>query len=150
VREELRLRAAVWMLISAIIVRELAPFRFSSTPGSFSWMPFQTAIENERQGAAISLLREAFDYGGLVWLLSAARASYGRAGLVTVALAAVLGAMQMYVPLRHASITGPVTACLLAVGMAMTGTRPQSAGDSARSAGGPQLASRRESPERGE
>jgi VanZ family protein len=118
-RERVRLRVSIGMLAVAVLISELAPFRFSSMPGEFSWIPFQ-AIETERQGMVLALFRKAFDYGGLVWLLYLAGASYARAGVAVAVFVGVLEAVQRYVPGRHPSITDPVLIVLIAMGLALT------------------------------
>src|SRR5207247_10521294 len=104
-RERARLRVGLGALATVVVILELAPFEFSSTPAQFSWIPFQTAIETERQGMALALFRKAFDYGGLVWLLYLAGISYLRAGVLVGVFAGVLAGVQCDVLGREPSHT---------------------------------------------
>lgn len=110
-----RLRAGLWLLALAILLRELAPFHFSSTPSSFTWIPFVPTFESERQSAVVILFRKAFDYGGLVWLAGEQGISYLRAGTAAAAALAALEALQRYLPGRTPETTDSVLVLLLTV-----------------------------------
>lgn len=114
-REKLRLRAALWMLASAIVLRELAPFRFSELPSRFSWIPFGATLDSENFSAVLVIFRKAFEYGAAVWLLRARGVSYAPAGVTVAAALAVLEAAQRYLPGRTPEITDSVLALLLAL-----------------------------------
>jgi VanZ family protein len=114
-REPIRLRAAVWFLAVAIVLRELAPFHFVAAPSAFSWIPFEPTLDSERQSALVILFRKAFDYGTMVWLLEASGVSYARAGAVVAAALAALEAAQRYLPGRTPESTDAVLTLLLTV-----------------------------------
>ena len=111
----IRLPAGVCLLASAIVLRELSPFHFSPTPQPFSWIPFAATFDSERQSAIVILLRKAFEYGALVWLLRAWGISYARATVAVAGLLAVLEAIQRYLPGRTPEITDSVLTLLMAL-----------------------------------
>jgi hypothetical protein len=103
--ERKRLPAGAVLLASATVLRELSPFRFAPTPHPFSWIPFAATFNSERQSAAVILLRKAFEYGALVWLLRTRGISYVRSAVVVAGWLAVLEAIQRYLPGRTPAIT---------------------------------------------
>ena len=112
-----RLAAGVLLLASAIVLRELSPFRLAETPHHFSWIPFAATFESERQSATVILLRKAFEYGALVWLFRAQGISYARAAVTVAGSLAVMEAFQRYLPGRTPEITDSVVALLMAVAL---------------------------------
>ncbi len=116
-RERVRLRAAAGFLAAAIVLRELAPFHFAGPPSAFSWIPFWSTFDSERQSALVILLRKAFDYGAMVWLLRAAGVSCVRAGAVVAAALAALEVAQRYLPGRIPESTDAILALLLTVSL---------------------------------
>ena len=111
--ERKRLHAGVFLLASATVLRELSPFHFSETPHAFSWIPFAATFDSERQSAIVILLRKAFEYGALAWLLRAEGISYARAALAVAGSLAVLEAIERYLPGRTPEITDSVVALLM-------------------------------------
>jgi VanZ family protein len=112
-----RLGAGLGVVLSALLLRELAPFHWSAAAAPFQWIPFVPTLESERQSAVVIITRKAFDYGAAVWLLRAAGWSYARAG--TCAAAALLGLelLQRHLPGRTAESTDAVLALLMAVAL---------------------------------
>jgi VanZ family protein len=103
--------AGACLLAAAIVLRELAPFRFAAEPGPFSWLPFSGTLAADRLPAVLVLFRKAYAYGAMVWLLR----SWGplRAG---AALAASLAAMewaQRWMPGRTPEITDSVLVLIM-------------------------------------
>src|SRR6185369_3516549 len=76
-----RVRAGAGVLAAAIVLRELSPFEFAMPAHAMSWIPFSATLSAERMNAALVLLRKAFEYGTLVWLLRASGLQYWSAGL---------------------------------------------------------------------
>jgi len=113
--ERKRLPAGVFLLASATVLRELSPFRFAPTPHPFSWIPFAATFNSERQSATVILLRKAFEYGALVWLLRTWGISYVRAAVALAGSLAVLEAVQRYLPGRTPEITDSVLTLLMAL-----------------------------------
>jgi VanZ family protein len=112
-----RVRAALCMLLSALLLRELAPFHFADYPAAFSWIPFSATLDSERQTAIVILLRKAFDYGAAVWLLRRAGWPYARAGACLAAALLGLELLQRYLPGRTPESTDPVLALLMALAL---------------------------------
>jgi VanZ family protein len=112
-----RLRAGAWILVSAVVLRELAPFHFVSHPVQFSWMPFYGTLSGERDSAGVILLRKLFDYGAAVWVLHAGGWSYSRAGGVVAAALFGLELAQQYLPGRTPESTDAVLALLMALAL---------------------------------
>jgi VanZ family protein len=109
-----RVRAAAGVLAAAIVLRELAPFEFVAQARAMSWIPFSATLAGERLSAALVLLRKAFEYGALVWLLRASGLRYRSAGLSVAAVLMLLETAQCYLPNRQPEITDAVVAGLLA------------------------------------
>jgi VanZ family protein len=109
-----RVRAAAAMLAAAIVLRELSPFEFSTQARSMSWIPFLATLDAERLSAALVLLRKAFEYGTLVWLLRASGLRYWSAGVSVAAALVLLETAQRYLPNRQPEITDAAIAGILA------------------------------------
>lgn len=109
-----RVRAAAAMLAAAVVLRELSPFEFTAQARSMSWIPFSATLEAERLTGALVLLRKAFEYGTLVWLLRAWGLRYGSAGASVAAALVLLETAQRYLPNRQPEITDAVIAGILA------------------------------------
>jgi VanZ family protein len=116
-REPVRLRAAVWFLGAAIVLRELAPFHFTAAPSAFTWIPFVPTFDSEWQSALLILFRKAFDYGTMVWLLGASGVSYIRAGAAVAAALLALEAAQRYLPGRTPESTDAVLTVILTISL---------------------------------
>jgi VanZ family protein len=114
-RPKRRLGAGAWIMGSAILAYELAPFHFLAHPQHFSWIPFFATLGSERQTAAVIVLRKAFEYGALVWLLHARGWSYLRSGALLAAALLGLELVQRYLPGRTPESTDAVLAALMAL-----------------------------------
>lgn len=112
--ESSRVRAGAGMLAAAIVLRELSPFQFTARAHALSWVPFLATMAGERLSAALVLLRKAFEYGTLVWLLRASGLRYGSAGVWVAAGLMLLETAQRYLPNRQPEITDSVIAGLFA------------------------------------
>jgi VanZ family protein len=110
-----RVRGATAMLALAIVLRELSPFAFAGPAHAMSWIPFSATLSAERMNAALVLLRKAFEYGSLVWLLRASGLRYWSAGLWVAAGLLLLESLQRYMPNRQAEITDALLAGILAL-----------------------------------
>jgi VanZ family protein len=109
--ERLRTSFVAVSLACAILLRELAPFDFTNEPQPFSWIPFAGIIEDNRGPAAVVLLRKAFDYGAMVWLLRGWGVVSVGAVLATVLTLTEL--VQRYIPGRQPEITDAVLALMM-------------------------------------
>jgi VanZ family protein len=103
------------LLIVAILLRELAPFNFTTSPHAFSWIPFAATLAAERTASVAVFLRKAFEYGAMIWLLRAGKIGYWKAGIAVAAALAVLEAMQCWLPGRQAEITDALLALIMAL-----------------------------------
>jgi VanZ family protein len=125
---KLRLRHGVWIMASAIVLRELAPFHFLSHAARFSWIPFYATLSSERQSAVVILLQKVFDYGAAVWVLHASGRSYACAGGLVAAALFGLELLQRYLPGRTPESTDAVLALLMALALWLaSGFRPPGA-----------------------
>jgi VanZ family protein len=109
-----RVRAGAGMLAAAIMLRELSPFEFTAQARAMSWIPFAATLDAERLNAALVLLRKAFEYGTLVWLLRASGLRYWSAGVSVAAALVLLETAQRYLPNRQPEITDAAIAGILA------------------------------------
>jgi VanZ family protein len=112
--EEPKVTIGICLLAFTIVLRELEPFRFVAAAHSFSWVPFSATFAAERQNAALVLLRKAFEYGAMLWLLRAAGYRYLNAGIATAAALLLLEILQRHLPNRQPEITDALLAALLA------------------------------------
>jgi VanZ family protein len=106
-------QGAAWVLLfAAIVARELAPFHLGSFH-RFSWSPLAASLSAQSTFATVVILRKAFEYGAMVWLLQFSL-GYMAAGVAVAAGLAAMEALQCFLPGRQPEITDP----LLALGMA--------------------------------
>lgn len=105
-----RLRFGVWIALSAILLAELEPFRFTRDAAPFSWIPLGATFENERWGALVILLRKAFLYGSTVWLLARSGISHPVAGGALAVALFILEMVQRHLPGRTPEITDSLVA----------------------------------------
>ena len=117
--ESRRLRAALWWMASALLLRELAPFHLSPHAQPFSWIPFTPTLEAERQSAVVILARKAFDYGAMVWLLRRRNVRYWQGGLAAAGVLFGCERIQVYLPGRTPEITDAVLALVMAAALWM-------------------------------
>jgi VanZ family protein len=115
VEDPARVNLGWWVLFSAIVVRELAPFHFAAPLQRFSWIPFQASFRSGQESAAIVLFGKAFYYAAGVWLSHLRGWSYWSAGLAIGALLLLLEWAQVYLPARTPEITDAVLAGLMAL-----------------------------------
>jgi hypothetical protein len=118
-----RLAAILIVALSAVLLRELAPFHFADHPEAFTWMPFGATLESEWQSAVVIILRKAFDYGAAVWLIHSAGWSYARAAAAVAVPLFVLELLQCYLPGRTPESTDAVLALLMALALWLAGRK---------------------------
>ena len=107
-------RAAPFLLTSALVLGELAPFHFGRAR-AFSWVPFRGIILADWQSGFVVLFRKSFWYGSVIWLWRAA--GYRLAPIVLAVAAALLALewVQIWLPGRVPEITDAVLAVLMGV-----------------------------------
>lgn len=115
IAEHVRERAGWVLAAGAILIHELAPLHFGGPPHGFSWLPLGATIAAGPVSSVIVVLRKAFEYGAMVWLLRAARLGYLTAGVAVASALAIMEAMQSFMPGRHAEITDSLLALLMAL-----------------------------------
>ncbi len=108
-----RVREGAAMLAAAIVLRELSPFTFAGPAHAMSWIPFSATLDSERLNAALVVLRKAFEYGALVWLLRASGLRYRTAGAWVAGGLFLLETAQRYLPNRQAEVTDAAIAIML-------------------------------------
>ena len=113
-RKQRRPALASGMLGVAILLRELEPFRFTSSPAPFGWIPFAASITADRQAALITLCRKAFDYGGILWLFHRRGVRYRISGPVLAGALLAAEWLQRYIPGHIPETADPVLAAILA------------------------------------
>jgi VanZ family protein len=112
--ETSRARGAAVMLAAAIVLRELSPFAFSAQAHAMRWIPFAATLDGERLSAALVILRKAFEYGTMVWLLRASGVRYAYAGAAVAAGLMLLEIAQRHLPNRQPEVTDALIAAILA------------------------------------
>jgi hypothetical protein len=103
-----------WVLmIAAVVLRELAPFRFGGAEQSFSWIPFGASMAAEHASGVAVLARKAFEYGSLVWMLQAGKFRPMIAGVLVAIGVFGMEMMQTHMAGRYPEITDAVIALLM-------------------------------------
>ena len=126
-RLDQRALAAAALLLAAVVVRGLAPFQFTPRAGVFHWVPFTASLEGENFDSAMVLMRKAFDYGAVVWLMAGSGAGLAVAAATTAAVLGSVEVAQLYLPPHTAEITDPLLAVLMAVVLRTAGRRYRAA-----------------------
>jgi len=101
-------------LLLALFQAGLQPGSWSSTPGSFHWLPFTGFLQGSMGQNLQSLLFKCYMYGAAVYLLRLAGTGWRVAGGLTAGCLLVVEVLQVWLPSRTAEITDPVLALLLA------------------------------------
>ncbi|HLY18031.1 MAG TPA: VanZ family protein [Bryobacteraceae bacterium] len=105
-------RAAPVLLAGALVVAELAPFRFGSG-GAFNWVPFRGFFHSTWQSGFVMLFRKSFRYGSLIWIWRGAGCRLTTATAITAGALLALEGVQVYLPGRTPEITDAVLALLM-------------------------------------
>jgi VanZ family protein len=92
------LRAIATLLFVGLVWRELQPFRFSTEPQSFHWIPFATSLAASRGPGILVFMDKIFFYGAAVWFCRGLTRSLHAATLLIAGSLAVLETIQMYIP----------------------------------------------------
>jgi VanZ family protein len=108
------------LMVSLLILRGLAPYRWSSVANPFSWIPFSGFLTADREFGMLTFLRKCFWYGSAIWLLRAARWRLGRAAVVVALLLGAIEVIQIHLPGTVAEITDPLLALILAVTLGLS------------------------------
>lgn len=116
----MRAPAGLFLLLSTILLRDLAPLGNSQVLPDSSWTPFHALFTYDRHAAAAFVSRKAFEYGSIVWLLHRAGFSYPTAGAALTAALAILIAVERYLPGQQISLTDALIAALMAITLGFT------------------------------
>jgi hypothetical protein len=113
-------RAAPFLLTSALVLGELAPFHLGRAR-AFNWVPFRGFLVASWQSGFVVLFRKSFWYGSVIWLW---RGTGYRLAPIVLAVAAgllVLEWAQIWLPGRTPEITDAVLAVLMGGLLALVG-----------------------------
>jgi VanZ family protein len=129
-------RALATIAVLLIVVRELQPFQFGNTAGSFYWVPFSGFLGSTRDSAIRVSSEKFFLYGATVWMIREAGISLWTtaAGVGGLLLAGEFA--QRYLPGRIAESTDPVLAVTAACVMVWLKDRPATRPPAAAAASG--------------
>jgi VanZ family protein len=114
-RQRLRPALLAALLFAGILAAALYPLEFTQRPNTFSWVPLGEFLNGSIVVNATVLVRKAFLYGALVWVLKDAGMRWRSSTALTVAVLAVQEALQTYVPGAPAGVTDPFLAVLMAM-----------------------------------
>jgi hypothetical protein len=102
------------LAVMLLIVRGLAPYRWTSVANSFSWVPFGGLLAGNQYRGLLTFFQKCFWYGSAVWLLRAAGLRIARAAVIVALLLGVIETIQIHLPGRVPEITDPLLALLMA------------------------------------
>ena len=107
-------RAVPFVLAAALVLSELAPFRFTGAQ-TFDWVPFRGLFRTVWQDGFVVLFRKSFWYGSVIWLWRGAGYGLGRTTAAVATALVVLEWAQVCLPGRTPDITDAVLAVLMGV-----------------------------------
>jgi VanZ family protein len=110
-----RRELAIALLFTAsIVVEALAPYRWSSQPHAFTWLPFDGFLRSSVASSVPSFLEKIFHYGALPWLWIRAGVHPAAAAVGAAVLVLGLRRAQMWLPGRSAEISDGLMVLLMA------------------------------------
>ena len=119
--DSIRVGSGWVLMVTAVVLRELAPFRFNAPAHPFSWYPFQATLMASSNDAVPILLRKAFEYGSLVWLMHAGKYRHMVAGALLATGLFGMEMMQTRMAGRSPEITDSVLVLLMALILRLVG-----------------------------
>jgi len=102
------------LMVFMLILRGLAPYHWSSSANTFSWIPFSGFLDADPEFGTLTFLQKSFWYGSAVWLLHAAGWRLTAAALTVALLLGTIEVIQIHLPGRVSEITDPLLALILA------------------------------------
>jgi VanZ family protein len=102
-RNESRVRLVFYVGTIALLAHELLPWRLSSTPQSFLWVPFSGSLLSGRNYQP--LLEKIFWYSAVLWALLVYHRSDWRAVLQLIFVVAAIEILQIWMPGKEPEIT---------------------------------------------
>jgi VanZ family protein len=112
-------RLLPWLIVAGLILHDLSPYRLSTTPQAFCWLPFGGFLGSAQDWGTVMLLKKSFWYGAAVWTFHEAGKGYWKAAFGIAALLAALEWTQRYLPGRTPEISDPLLALLLTAFMSL-------------------------------
>ncbi len=104
-----------FLMVATVVHLELSPYRFSTVPQRFSWIPLAGFIETGPDYGAVVFLRKCFWYGAAIWTGREITTGYLKPALTISLLLGALEWLQRYLPGRTPELTDPLLALLLAL-----------------------------------
>jgi VanZ family protein len=101
------------LLAGAVVVHGLAPFRFGAAH-PFGWVPYRSFLLGSSATGVRSFAEKSFLYGGLLWLMRKAGASWAAAAAAGGMLVFAVHYAQRWIPGRSAEITDTILLLTLA------------------------------------
>jgi glycopeptide antibiotics resistance protein len=111
-------------LLLLLLLRGLAPFRFSDTGTDIAWIPFSGLLEESWQHSTMILADKLFFYGAAVWMLRMEGAKVRTAAFATAAVLTIVEFTQQWLA-RTPEITDPLLALMIGVGLDAFERRPR-------------------------
>jgi VanZ family protein len=112
-----RARLLLPLLLTALLIDRLEPFRFGPVQVAFGWVPFRGILASSGWSTGVLAgLQKFFLYGGALWLLRRAGTDLSVAVAAVFSVALGTSAAQIFLPGRSAEITD----ALIALGAAAT------------------------------
>jgi hypothetical protein len=107
------------LVLTALMIRGLAPFELSAFAAPFSWVPFSGFLGSQWQSAMLVLIAKLFWYGTAVWAIRRCGLGLGMSGVVVAVLLAGIEVVQRHMPAHVPEITDPLLAlgCAAAFGL---------------------------------
>jgi hypothetical protein len=107
------------LVLTALMIRGLAPFELSAFAAPFSWIPFSGFLGSEWQSAMLVLIAKLFWYGAAVWSIRRCGLSLGMSGILVAVLLAGIEIVQRHMPAHVPEITDPLVSlgCAAAFGL---------------------------------
>ena len=123
-KSRVRLQLIAGLFAGVVVIQGLEPFRFSTTPHPFGWIPFLGFLHGSVDVNIRSLFEKVFSYGALVWLTARAGYRFPVTVGLTGGLVLCLRLGQIFLPGRSAEITDVIMLLMMATGMKLMGEDP--------------------------
>jgi VanZ family protein len=116
----------VYLLLSYLLYRQLAPFTFSAAASGFGWIPFEWLVTGDRDSAVRILASKLFWYGALIWQLTQSGVRWAVSSFAVIAILLVTEWIQRWLPGRTPELTDPALAAIAAaIQRAQSGRNPR-------------------------
>jgi VanZ family protein len=109
--------AAGLLVVAALVAAGLVPFRLTTGPQPFTWVPFLPMLQAPWEPAFQILLQKSFLYGAAVWLLNENGRGWMISSLMVAAPLAIVEGIQVFLPGRTAEVTDPLLAFILGLSL---------------------------------